>query len=97
MEIFEQAQQAAAHGWQKSLDRDALRFLAALDQGDFDMLIEIYERAAHDPELAQLLDGVRDEWLKEEGATLSPEEAQQVRLMVWKALHNDQEGEEHHS
>jgi hypothetical protein len=69
-----------------------LRFLEALDAGNFDALASIYERAERDPALAQLLDGVHDEWIKEEGLTLSPEEAQQLRMVVWKTLQKYQDG-----
>lgn len=86
-DIFEQAQQTATHGYQRSLDRDVFQFLTALDSGDFDTLSALYKRAERDPELAQLLDEAHEEYIQEEIREgmippVTPEESERVKKVV---------------
>lgn len=95
-DIFEQAQQSAAHGYQRSLDRDVFRFLTALDNGDFDTLSAMYKRAERDPELAQLLDETHEEYVQEEIRNgeippVTPEESERVKKMVLDLINKHQQ------
>lgn len=95
--IFEQAQQVAAHGYQRGLDRDVFQFLTALDNGDFETLSAMYKRAERDPELAQLLDEAHEEYVQEqiregEIPPITPEESERVKKMVLDLIRKHQEG-----
>jgi hypothetical protein len=86
-DIFEQAQQVAAHGYQRSLDRDMFQFLTALDNGDFETLSALYKRAERDTELAQLLDEAHEEYIQDEIregkiTPVTPEESERIKTMV---------------
>lgn len=70
-DIFEQAEAAAAQGERRSCEADALQFLQALDEGDLETLATLAEKAAHDPKLAPLLDGVFEHYLQARGKNSS--------------------------
>jgi len=53
---------------QKRLDKLAMRYLAAIDAGDFDTLADLWVRASDDPDLCELLHGLN--------ATLAEEDSQ---------------------
>jgi hypothetical protein len=96
-DIFEQAQHAAAHGYQRSLDRDVFQFLTALDNGDFDTLSALYKRAERDPELTQLLDEAHEEYIQDEIregkiTPVTPEESERIKTMVLDLIRKHEEG-----
>ena len=43
---------------QKRLDKLAMRYLTAIDAGDFNTLAELWDRAGDDPDLCEMLHGL---------------------------------------
>ena len=63
---------------QKRLDKLAMRYLTAIDAGDFDTLAELWARAADDPDLSEMLHGLN--------ATLAEEDKQAAGDAVVAAI-----------
>lgn len=86
-DFFEQAIQAAQHGEEQSRANDIALYQSLFnkhlwDDHDFDLTIELEERAAHDRELFAQMREIEHAYLEREGLLPTPDDLEQARKQV---------------
>lgn len=84
-DILTQASAAAQRGLQLSRERDAYLYICAWDRGDLEAVCAISDKAEHDPELREMLDGIDEEMAEEmekEAKPVSEEESERMHAKV---------------